>query len=70
MQFPIEVYESLLQTVTVLPKKKHFKKIVDYLMKYEDVTRIPQSLVNQIVDVGISNQYPETLGQYMRDFII
>jgi len=56
--------------VTVIPKKKHFKKIVDYLVKYENVNRIPQHLINQIINVGISNQYPETLGQYMRDFII
>ena len=41
LQLPIDVYTSLLQTVTVLPKKKHFKKIVDYLVKYEDVNRIP-----------------------------
>jgi len=41
LQLPIDVYISLLQTVTVIPKKKHFKKIVDYLVKYEDVNRIP-----------------------------
>ena len=40
------------------------------MVKYEDVNRIPQHLINQIINVGIANQYPETLGQYMRDFII
>lgn len=70
LQLPIDVYLSLLHTVTVIPKKKHFKKIVDYLVKYEDVNRIPQNLINQIINVGIANQYPETIGQYMRDFII
>lgn len=70
MQMPIEVYESLLRTLTVRPKKKHFKKVVDYMRKYEPVDRVPPHLIDQVISVGINNKYPVTLGQYVRDFII
>jgi hypothetical protein len=62
MSLPSEVYTSLLQTVAVLPKKKHFKKIVNYMLKHENVENIPSHVINQIIDVGIANQYPMTLG--------
>lgn len=62
MSLPSEVYTSLLQTVAVLPKKKHFKKIVNYMLKHENVENIPNHVINQIIDVGIANQYPMTLG--------
>ena len=70
MSMPLEVYKSLLQTLTVQPKKKHFKKIVEYIKKFEPVERVTPQLLDQIISIGINGVYPVTLGQLVRDLII
>ena len=70
MQLPIEVYKSLLQTLMIKGKKKHFKKVVSYIMKVEPASHVTPMLIDQILKVGINNIYPITLGQRMRDMII
>jgi len=70
LSLPLDVYKSLLQTLAVRPKKKHFKKIVAYMRKFEPVERITPQLLDQVINVGIAQQYPVTLGQLVRDLII
>ena len=36
MALPLEVYNSLFQTLMITPKKKHYKKIISYIRKIED----------------------------------
>ena len=50
------------------PKKKHFKKIVEFIKNKED--NISPVLLDQIVRVGIELELPDTLGQLVRDLII
>lgn len=54
----------------VRPKKKHYKKIIAYLRKHEPVDQVPMHLIDQIITIGIQNQYPVTLGQLVRDLIV
>jgi len=35
-----QAYRSLLETVALHPKKKHFKKIIEHLIKYEDKVNV------------------------------
>ena len=70
VSIPVDVYKSLLHTVMVRPKKKHYKKIINYMRKYEPVDQVPMHLLDQVISVGIENKYPVTLGQLVRDLIV
>jgi hypothetical protein len=62
------IYKNLLETMTLKPKKKHFKKLVEYIRKFEKDPK-PQVLA-QLINVGIEHQYPITLGKAIRDMIV
>ena len=70
MRMHPEVYNSLLTTLSLNPKKKHFKKIVEYVRLHEPVEEVSQVLLNHIIQIGIDHQYPITLGQTVRDLIV
>lgn len=64
------IYKNLLQTLTVRPKKKHFKKVVEYIQKMEEISEVRPQLLDQIINIGIDHKYPITMGKIMRDLII
>ena len=70
MHLPLDFYRSLLQTLMIKEKKKHFKKLIAYIFEVEPASRVSPLLIDQIIRVGINNQYPITLGQVVRDMII
>ena len=37
-------YKSLLETLIIKPKKKHFKKVVAYLLKHEKIENVDSEL--------------------------
>jgi len=55
IEIPQEVYQNMLQTLNVRPKKKHFKKILAYIRKFESVDKVKPVLIDQIIQVGINN---------------
>jgi len=61
-----KVYRSLLETVALYTKKKHFKKILNHLMQFEDAENIDSSIVDLIVFIGMDNDYPVLLGSTMK----
>lgn len=65
-----DVYRSLLETLTMRPNKKHFKKITAYIRKFEKKEDVTPVLIDQLVGVGIDQRYPITLGRLIRDFIV
>lgn len=46
-------YKSLLDTLIIYPKKKHYEKVVSYLLKYEKKENVDQEIIDQIVRIGI-----------------
>jgi len=62
-------YKSLLETLILDPKKKHFKKVIAYLMAYEDKEKIDPEIFELIVKIGVDQKYPVLLGQTMKYFI-
>lgn len=54
MSLPMDIYRSLLQTLAVRPKKKHFKKIVAYIREHEPIERVSPQLLDQLVNIGIN----------------
>lgn len=62
-------YRSLLETLTLKPKKKHFKKIVEHLKEYEDKSMVDPELINLIIKVGINEKWPVQLGRAMKHFL-
>jgi len=47
------VYRSLLETVALKPKKKHFKKIIQHMIEYEERENIPSELLELVAFIGI-----------------
>ena len=47
------IYKNLLETLTLKPKKKHFKKLIEYIRKNEKDVK-PQ-LLDQLINVGIDH---------------
>lgn len=63
------VYRSLLETVALKPKKKHFKKIIQHMIEYEERENIPSELLELVAFIGIEQKYPVLLGQTMKYFL-
>jgi len=70
MSLSDDIYRSLLETMSINPKKKHFKKICEYVRKHEKIEDVKPVLLDHIINVGIRHGYPITLGQFVRDLII
>jgi hypothetical protein len=62
------VYRSLLETVALHPKKKHFKKIIQHVIKHEG-NGCEQSIIDLIIFIGIQQKMPIMLGQNMKYFL-
>jgi hypothetical protein len=52
------------------PTKKHFKKVVAYIRRFTEPNDISPKIIDQIINIGIEMQLPNTLGQLVRDMII
>ena len=55
VQFSPQVYESLLNTNIIRPKKKHFKKIIQYMRTVEDASQVSPKLIDLVVKIGINH---------------
>ena len=62
MQLHGDIYGSLLMTLSLNPKKKHYKKMIEYIRVHEPVNEVSQILLDHIIQIGIDHQYPITLG--------
>jgi hypothetical protein len=54
-------YKSLLETLALNPKKKHYKK-VQHLLDYEERENVHADLISLFVRIGIEEKYPVFLG--------
>ena len=52
-KMPKQAYISLLQTVALQPKKKHFKKIIQYIVLNEGPSELSSDLIDMINFIGI-----------------
>ena len=66
---PKQAYVSLLQSVGLKPKKKHFKKMLQYIVLNESAESFPSDLIDMITLVGIDHKYPVLLGSTMKFFL-
>ena len=62
-------YKSLIETLILKPKKKHFKKIVYHMLEFEDKSNVDQELLSQIIRIGIREKWPVTLGRVMKQLL-
>ena len=46
-----DVYVSLLETIALNPKKKHFKKLIQHLLMYKDVASVDSKLIDLMTSV-------------------
>lgn len=60
------VYRSLLETVALHPKKKHYKKIIQHMLQFEDKDNVDPELLELLTFIGIDQKYPVLLGQTMK----
>ena len=66
MQMPDQGYISLLQSVALNSKKKHFKKILQYIVLNEKPETLSPELIDLITFIGIDQKYPVLLGSTMK----
>ena len=66
IDLPTEAYKSLLQTVALVPKKKHYKKIVDHILRFKKPDQVEPQIIDMINFIGIEQQYPVLLGQTIK----
>jgi hypothetical protein len=59
----------LLETLSLRPKKKHFKKVVNHMIEFEDKNNVDYELMNHIIRIGVQEKWPVTLGRVMKHFI-
>ena len=57
---------SLLETLALSPKKKHFKKIIEHLIGFNDPEDVDPILIDLINFIGMEQKYPILLGQTMK----
>jgi len=60
-------YRSLLETLLLKPKKKHLKKVIAHMLKYEE--KPEAHLVRLIVNACIIQKLPIVLGNAMKDLL-
>jgi len=66
------VYRSLLETVALQPKKKHFKKIVEHIIESqynENSKQVPGNIIDLVVSIGIEQKYPVYIGQSLKTML-
>ena len=68
-KMPKQAYVSLLQSVALNPKKKHFKKILQYMVLHEKADQLDAELIDMITFIGIDQRYPVLLGSTMKYFL-
>lgn len=70
-QISIIGYQSLLRSVLLTGKKKHFKKIVQHIQKYllpNDPNAVA-TLINPIIQICNAHDFPILMGQIMKVFL-
>ena len=68
-KMPKQAYISLLQSVALQPKKKHYKKIIQYVVLNEGPSELSSDLIDMINFIGIDQRYPVLLGSTMKYLI-
>lgn len=61
------MYNSILHTLVIMPKKKHFKKLLEYIKRVEPVENVTPLLIDKLIEIGIESRYPVTVGRWVRD---
>mmetsp|Transcript_27436 Transcript_27436/g.41712 ORF Transcript_27436/g.41712 Transcript_27436/m.41712 type:complete len:307 (-) Transcript_27436:463-1383(-) len=64
------IYKNLLETESLVPKKKHYKKIAAYLKAHEKPSNVKPQTIDMLIQTGIDQKYPLTLGQIVRDLVM
>ena len=65
-KMPEQAYISLLQSAALQPKKKHFKKIIQYMILNERPDEVSPVLIDLITFIGIDQKYPVLLGSTIK----
>lgn len=65
-KMPKQAYMSLLHSVALRPKKKHYKKIIQYMVLNESPAELDSDLINLVTEIGIDQKYPVLLGSTIK----
>lgn len=61
-----DVYQSLLETLALKPKKKHYKKLIQHIIDFKAKDKVEPKLIDMLIRVGIDQRYPTLLGHTMK----
>lgn len=69
VNFDSIVYESLLGTLVLYPKKKHLRKVCEHLARYGNPETTSAEIPRMISFIGVSNKLPVLLGTTFKQLI-
>ena len=47
------LYDNLIETLTLHPKKKHYKKLINFIINEEKVENVSSELIHKMIKFGI-----------------
>ena len=62
-------YKSLLHSVLLTGKKKHFKKIIMHMNKFLKPEDFNDEIIQKVIEISVVHDFPILLGKTMKDFI-
>lgn len=62
-------YKSLLHSVLLTGKKKHFKKILTHMVKHLPAEQINDDVVQKTIEIAVCHEFPILLGKTMHQFV-
>ena len=63
---PKQIYKSLIETVALKPNKRHYKRIIEHILTYQEKDKFDPELLDMLIFVGIQEKYPLTLGKTVK----
>lgn len=64
-----DAYKSMCETMTLRPKKKNLKKLIEYIDTVESKENMDKEVIDRIVHICIDQKYPVLLGKTVKNWI-
>ena len=62
-------YKSILDTVNITGKKKHYQKVFKHILEHLPDKKIPDSLLLRIIEGCKEYEYPVMLGKFFKQML-
>jgi PHD/YefM family antitoxin component YafN of YafNO toxin-antitoxin module len=64
-----DAYKSICETMTLRPKKKNLKRLIQYIDTVESKETMDKEVIDRLVHICIDQRYPILLGKTVKNWI-